>query len=76
MPKFIVVVSVNPKHTFAAAIKNDGTDYLRDYLAGKLPAGSPVKVRSAVRVSKLIEEVIVGTRGAFLSTLPSESAEG
>ena len=74
MPQFIVVVSVSPKHTFAAAIKNHGTDYLRDYLVGKLPAaGSPVKVQSVVRVSDLIEEVIEGTRGALLSKLPSES---
>ena len=74
MPQFIIVVSVSPKHTFAAAIKNHGTDYLREYLVSKLPAaGSPVKVQGVVPVSELIEEVIEGTRGAFLSTLPSES---
>ena len=76
MPQFIVVVSVNPKHTFATAIKNHGTDYLRDYLASKLPAGSPVKVQSVVPVTELIEGVIEGTRGALLSKLPSESSFG
>ena len=57
MPQFIVV-SVHPDHTFATAIKNHGTDYLRDYLASKMPAGSPVKVQSVVPVTvgELIEE--------------------
>ena len=72
MPQFIVVVSVPPTHTFATAIKNHGTDYVLDYLASKLPKGSPVKVQSVVPVSELIEEVIEGTRGALLSRLPSE----
>ena len=58
MPQFIVIVSVPPTHTFTTAIKKHGTDYLHDYLASKLPTGSPVKVQSVVpvTVSELIEE--------------------
>jgi hypothetical protein len=50
MPQFIVVVSVHPDHTFATAIHKHGTDYLRDYIASKMPAGSPVKVHSVTPV--------------------------
>ena len=51
MPQYLVVVEVrNPEHTFAKAIEKHGTDYLRDYLDSKLPAGAPVKVQSVFPV--------------------------
>ena len=50
MPQYIVVVNTPPKHTFTTAIQTHGESYLFEYLASKLPTGSPVKVQSVMRV--------------------------